>query len=325
MNSKVSVIVPVFNSSKYLVKCCRSLFEQTLDSLQFIFVDDGSEDGSLDIIKETLLEYPNRSNQVVFVSSFENRGVGAARHIGLEKAEGEYIIHCDSDDWVETDTYQTLYEKAIAEDADIVTLTYSIDSEDGTRKKVVPAFPRDSRILTFQLGPQIGSLVLKLIRREFIVKNNLQVSEELKWGEDFCLSLMSLLLSKKTVCVDRPLYHYVQHGDSLTHTLTSEKCLSLIRCGQVIEAFLKEHNLNNLYSFQLNWLKFQLKQYLLIFPQTRDIQMWKLIYPECHQGILRYHTMKYLKVSAWCLVHHLDLFGILLLKMRDVMSSLKHR
>lgn len=325
MNPKVSVIVPVYNSSKYISKCCRSLFEQTLDSLQIIFVDDGSSDGSLRVVRELLLDYPHRSNQVAFVSHDENRGVGAARHIGLNEARGEYIIHCDSDDWVEPDTYQSLFEKAISETADIVTCAYSIDSEDGTRKKIVPAFHHDPKNLSFQLGPQTGSLVLKLIRRDFIVKNNLQVPEELKWGEDFCLSLMSLLLSKKTVCVDRPLYHYVQHHDSLTHTLTSEKCLSLIHCGRVIENFLNDHGMSNHYSFQLNGLKFQLKQYLLIFPQTRDIRMWKSVYPECHQDILRYQTTKYLKVSSWLLVHHLDAIGYLVLKLRDVLSSLKHR
>ena len=325
MNPQVSVIVPIYNSSKYIAKCCRSLFEQTLDSIQYIFIDDGSDDGSIDIVKEILSVFPNRKEQVIFIHYDENRGVGAARNEGLKATKGDYIIHCDSDDWVEPDAYQTLYEKAVSEDADIVTCAYRIDYEDGIGSKIVPAYDHRAKNLTFQLGPQTGSLVLKLIRREFIVKNNLQISEVLLWGEDFCLSLKSLLLSNLTVGVNRPFYHYVQHSDSLTHALTSEKCQSLIQCGRVIEDFLKDQGLIDHYSFQLNWLKFQLKQYLLIFPQTRDIKMWKSVYPECHQDILQYQTMFYLKLSAWLIVQHMDILALFVLKMRDILSSLKNR
>ena len=325
MTPKVSIIIPVYNSSKYIDKCCRSLFAQSLDSLQFIFVDDGSTDGSFEVVKVVLNDYPNRVNQVSFIISDANKGVGAARYQGLKEAKGEYVIHCDSDDWVEPDAYQSLYETAIAEDADVVTCAYSIDSEDGISRKVVPAFQHDSKTLTFELGPQTGSLVLKLIRREFIVKNNLQVSKELRWGEDFCLSLKTLLLSNKTVRVNRPFYHYVQHSNSLTHTLTREKCLSLVHCGNVIEDFLRQHRLTDHYYHQLNWLKFQLKQYLLIFPQTRDISTWKSIYPECHHDILRYKTMTYLKISAWLIVHHLNAIALIVLKLRDFLSPLKNR
>lgn len=325
MKPKVSVIIPVYNSSRFVAKCCCSLFEQTLDSLQFIFVDDGSDDGSIDIIRESLSHYPQRIPQTSFITIENNRGVGVARHAGLKEATGEYIIHCDSDDWVELDAYQCLYEKAKSEEADIVTCAYSIDSEDGASINVVPDLPKESKDLTFELGPQTGSLVLKLIRRDFIIKNNLQVSEDLLWGEDFCLSLKSLLLSDKTVCVDRPFYHYVQHFDSLTHTLNMEKCISLIQCGRLIENFLKDHGLADHYAFQLNWLKFQLKQYLLIFPYTRDIKKWKIVYPECHQNILQYPTVAYLKVSAWLIVHHLDSLATMVLKLRDLLSSIKNR
>ena len=325
MNPKVSVIIPIYNSSKYIAKCCRCLFEQTLDSIQYIFIDDGSDDGSIDIVKKTLSGYPNRKEQVIFIHYDENRGVGAARHEGLKATKGDYIIHCDSDDWVEPDAYQTLYEKAVSDGADIVTCAYCIDYENGTGSIIVPAYDHRTQNLTFQLGPQTGSLVLKLIRREFIIKNNLQISKVLLWGEDFCLSLKSLLLSNLTVCVNRPFYHYVQHSDSLTHTLTPEKCMSLIQCGRVIEDFLKDQGLIEHYSFQLNWLKFQLKQYLLIFPQTRDIKMWKSVYPECHQDILQYKTMSYLKISAWLIVRHMDILALLVLKMRDILSSLKNR
>lgn len=325
MTPKVSVIVPVYNSSKYIAKCCSSLFEQTLDSLQFIFVDDGCNDGSIDIVKETLSAYPHRTGQVLFICHDENLGVGAARNIGLKEATGDFIIQCDSDDWVEPDAYKSLFERAVIEDADIVTCGYCLDSDDGKCKNVVSALQIDDNHLTFDISPQTGSLFLKLIRRDFIVANNLQVPDDIDWGEDLCFSLQSLLLSQKTVSLNRPFYHHIQHDDSLTHTLNSDKCMSLIRCGHVIEDFLKKNTLSEKYSFQLNWLKFQLKQYLLIFPQTRDIQLWKSIYPECHKDLIHYNTMRYLKVASWLLVHHSDNAAISVLKLRDILSPLKNR
>lgn len=325
MNPKVSVIIPIYNSSKYIIRCCHSLFSQTLDSIQYIFVDDGSEDGSLALVKDVLQGYPHRVNQATFLVHEVNRGVGNARYNGLQLATGDYVIHCDSDDWVEPNAYELLYKKAITTEADIVSCGYSIDAEDGSQMKLVPAYQSDSKYLTFDIGPQTGSLVLKLIRRELLSQNSLQVPIDIEWGEDFCLSLESLLLSRNTQCINEILYHYVQHEDSITHSITSSTCLSLIKCGKVIESFLNEHHLSNHYSFQLNWLKFQLKQYLLIFPQTRDLKLWKSYYPECHKDILRYNTTFYLKISAWLIVHHLQLIAVLVLKMRDLLSYFKRK
>ncbi len=325
MSPKVSVIIPIYNSSLYIARCCRSLFDQTLDSLQYIFVDDGSDDGSLDIINAILIEYPHRLDQVICISQPEHLGVGYARQIGLERAKGDYIIHCDSDDWVEPKAYESLYQRAYDSNADIVTCGYSIDWEGKDQSVMVPALCSDHKPLSFDIGPQTGSLALKLIRRKLIDKYNLQVTERIIWGEDFCLSLEALLLSDNTKNVDEPLYHYVQHDHSLTHSLTLEKCLSLIKCGEVIESFLKEHALYRQYAFQLNWLKFQLKQYLLIFPQTRNISLWRTIYPECHHDLLQYHCSRYLKLSAWLIVHNFGRVAVCVLKMKDIVSSLKYR
>ena len=325
MNAKVSVIVPIYNSSRYIERCCRSLFGQTLDALQFIFVDDGSDDGSIETVKLALSDYPNRADQSVFISYRSNKGVGSARHAGIERATGVFVIHCDSDDWVEPDTYQLLYDKAISTNADVVTCGYVVDTDSGQQKRIVSAFQKDSDNFSFDISPQIGSLFLKLIRREFLLKHHLQVPEGIDWGEDLCLSLESLLLASKVETVDAPLYHYVQHEDSLTHNVTTESCLSLVKCGSVVEKFLQERNLTSRYSFQLNWLKFQLKQYFLVFPQTRDILRWKSITPECHQDILSYQTMFYLKMSSWFIVHRMEPIASIVLGLRDMLSSIKNR
>ncbi len=325
MNPKVSVIIPIYNSSHFIARCCRSLFEQTLDELQYIFVDDGSDEGCLDVINNVLIDFPNRKNQIEYITLKKNFGVGAARQFGLNRAKGSYIIYCDSDDWVEPRAYESLYQKALESKADIVTCGYFIEWEKKGRTTIVPAPKFNSNSLSFDIGPQTGSLWIKLIRRSLIDDYRLQVPEDINWGEDFCLSLEALLLSENIQYVNESFYHYVQHEESLTHSLTIEKCMSLIKCGEVIESFLKIHNLYNLYLLQLNWLKFQLKQYLLIFPQTRNISLWKSVYPECHHNIFQYISPYYLRLSAWLIVHHLEALAVFILKIKDIFCPLKNR
>lgn len=322
MEPKVSVIIPVYNASGFICRCCESLFSQTLQSIEYIFVDDGSSDESLCIINQVLDKYPSRRNQVVFVSYYDNIGVGAARNAGIKKATGEYIINCDSDDWVESNLYEKMYSKAKKTNADVVTCGYFFDANEGTRiSKTSPLV--NTNPLSFSISPQTGSLWAKLIRREFLEENHLEVPLDINWGEDLCLSLEVLLLSRNTQFINEILYHHVLNEDSLTYSVSKDQCLDLVKCGTVVEDFLKEHYLLDKYSTQLNWLKFQLKQYLLIFPQTRDIKLWKSVYPECHQNIFQYDTMTYLKVSAWFIVHRMDKLAFFLLKFRDILSNFK--
>ena len=324
MEPQVSVIIPVYNASEFISRCCDSLFSQTLQSIEYIFVDDGSSDESLCIINQVLDKYPSRRKQVVFVSYLDNRGVGVARNLGIKKATGEYIIHCDSDDWVETNIYEKMYFRAKETNAEVVTCGYYVDAADGTRtNQTLPFVSTDS--ISFSISPQTGALWTKLIRRGFLEEHHLEVPLEINWGEDLCLSLEVLLLSENTQAINEILYHHVLNKDSLTHTVSTAQCLDLVKCGSVVEVFLKEHHKLDDYSYQINWLKFQLKQYLLIFPHTRDIHLWKSIYPECHQYILQYETMIYLKISAWLIVHRIETLALLLLKLRDILSYFKNK
>ena len=110
---KVSVIVPIYNVEQYIEKCVRSLMEQTLVNIEFIFVNDCTPDDSMTVLRRVLKDYPARESQVTILEHKENRGVAAVRKKGMEVAIGEYIIHCDSDDWVEKNMYEKLLEKAI--------------------------------------------------------------------------------------------------------------------------------------------------------------------------------------------------------------------
>ena len=120
MAAKVSIIIPVYGVEKYIERCAISLFEQTLDDIEYIFVNDCTPDRSIEILKDVLNRFPNRVSQVHILNMPYNSGQAAVRKLGIENATGEYIIHCDSDDWVELTAYEKLYKCAITNNSDIV-------------------------------------------------------------------------------------------------------------------------------------------------------------------------------------------------------------
>ena len=129
---KVSIIVPVYGVEKYIERCACSLFEQTLDDLEFIFVDDSSPDDSIEKLQTLILKYPNRIPQVRIIRHDVNRGLPAARQTGIRVASGDYIIHCDSDDWIDLDLCETLYLKASENSSDVVIYNYKTTDGSNT-------------------------------------------------------------------------------------------------------------------------------------------------------------------------------------------------
>ena len=120
MSAKVSIIVPIFKVEAYIADCARSVLGQSYPDIEFIFVDDGSPDRSVEILESLIRhEFPARKQQVILLRK-PNGGLPQARLSGLAAASGDYILHVDSDDWIEADAAEKLVGKAESEDADVV-------------------------------------------------------------------------------------------------------------------------------------------------------------------------------------------------------------
>lgn len=133
MNPLLTIIVPVYNASRYIERCVTSLLEQTLqEEVEYLFVDDGSTDDSIEIIKKTAMAYPKRNGQVRILRNLTNEGVYLTRKRGIDEARGQYIGWCDSDDWVDKDYYQQLLDAAHSGNKDIVVCDYTNVRADGT-------------------------------------------------------------------------------------------------------------------------------------------------------------------------------------------------
>ena len=318
---KVSVIIPVFNAEQFIGKCCESLFSQSLDNIEYIFVIDGATDKSIDVIKKMLIQHPSRKDDVIIVDRHQNRGVAYTRQEGLEKATGEYIIHCDADDWIEHDMYESLFYKAKQDNAEVVCCNYVIDSYGKPSKTV--SFPKDKFSISFNLSPIRGSLVNKLVKRELIFDNNLKFEKDINWGEDFLFSTKCQILASRVSIVHNAFYHYIQNESSITHNISLSKYMELIKCGDRMEQFLVDYGLVKQYEQELNYMKFQLKQRFLRDKSFRDIEMWKNIYPECNQFVNLYPVAGYLKMSAKMINKGYDWLGLNILKAYDLYNKFR--
>ena len=151
MSVKVSVIVPIFKVRDFIERCVCSLFDQTLDEVEYIFVDDASPDDSIDVLKSCMEQYPTRKDQVIIITHEKNLGLPAARNTGLVRASGEYVLHCDSDDFVEREMLEEMYKVAKESDADMVYCDFYLTFAENERYMTNYAYESSEEYLRFGL------------------------------------------------------------------------------------------------------------------------------------------------------------------------------
>ena len=218
----VSVVIAVYDVEAYIAQCCHSLFAQTLRNIEYIFVDDCSPDKSMDIVQSVLAEYPDRKEQVKIIRHPQNMGVSRTREDGVNAAAGEYIIHCDPDDWVELDMYESLYNKAVAEDADMVLcdLWYHYWDDPQSYYGIEKPNELTSRsVLASCLCAELPRLNSSLWNK--LVKSRLYVGIEWPYNVSFCedtIVCAQFLRSELRISYfDRALYHWRLKDRSLSH------------------------------------------------------------------------------------------------------------
>ena len=219
MNIKVSVCIPVYGVEKYIEKCARSLFEQTMrEGIEFIFVNDCTKDRSIEILEQVLAEYPHRKEQTKIIHLPENGGVAKVRRIAIENCTGEYIIHCDSDDWVELDMYEKMYHAAKENDADMVYCDYIKEMPVNKMKYSGGNYLSAVALQNEILGREtLGTLWNRLYRKEIAKADYSNVCpENIVFCEDMLRNMFMLRYTKKIVHIPQALYHYIFNPNSIT-------------------------------------------------------------------------------------------------------------
>lgn len=209
----ISVIVPIYNTENYLPKCLDSILAQTYTNWEAILVDDGSPDNCGMICDEYAAK--DKRFKVIHQS---NGGVSVARQTGLDNAIGDYIIHCDPDDWIEPTMLEDMLNCAVSHDVDMVicdTITHmdnSITTSHHNMKNPIRAKKLQDEIINLRIH---GALWNKLIRKE-CVENIAFTPSNISYCEDE-LFLVRLLNKEMSIYyLPKGLYHYVHHKNSLS-------------------------------------------------------------------------------------------------------------
>lgn len=204
MNKKISIIVPVFNAEKTIARCVDSLIKQSYSNIEIILIDDDSKDNSLSICKR----YEQKDVRIKVIHK-SNGGVSSARNAGLDKASGEFIMFCDSDDWVDTKWCEELLS-AYQSDDFIMCGQYIEGVQEFFPYEVFVkgAFERREFL---QLKMKMFNVPWnKLFNRTIIEENCLRYDTRLTNGEDLLFNILYMShIAGKIVCIDKCLYHYV--------------------------------------------------------------------------------------------------------------------
>lgn len=242
MNFKVCIIVPVYNVSKYMERCARSLFEQTFDNIQYVFVNDCTPDNSVEILQNVLGDYPYRKPNVKIVSHDKNRGIAAARNTGLTHAEAEYTLYIDSDDFIELNMVELMYSKAQEEKADIVICDFLMDWGKVTKIAYQPCSVDNIEFTKLLLSANtMPGMVNKLIHSNLYKKYNIYFVEGINMGEDYSTTPCLAYYARKIAKVDLPLYHYVQtNNNSYTKSFSEKSSENLISAIEVLDSFFSK-------------------------------------------------------------------------------------
>lgn len=240
---KVSVIVPIYNVEKYLEKCINSLLSQTLEDIQIILVNDGSKDNSGNIAKEC---EKNNKNRIIYVEK-ENGGLSDARNYGLKYATGDFIAFLDSDDYIEKNAYEEMYNKAIEENADYVECDFIWEFPNKIRVDKQYPYKNKKEMLSFVRVVAWN----KLIKRQLITDNNLEFPKGLRY-EDVEFFYKMVPYYNKVSFVKEPLIHYIQRSSSISNT-QNERTKEIFTIMDNVIKYYKENNLYEEYKTELEY------------------------------------------------------------------------
>lgn len=236
MEKKVSIIIPVHNSSKYLKKCIDSVLKQTYKNIEVICIENGSKDNSLKILKQY---------KTIKTYSLKESGISLARNYGIKKAKGEYLYFLDSDDYIKENLIEELVKKLEKDKSDLCYAKYYSVYEEKNKKEKTELYTFDilnkkqtiTNLHNINLGPQ------KLFKKEIITNNNITFPLNTKY-EDVYFVLKYLYFSNKISMVNEYLYYYLIHSNSETTTMDS-RVFDILKIIKLYEKIYDKEEIEN--------------------------------------------------------------------------------
>lgn len=291
---KVSIIVPVYNSEKYLDRCLESLVNQTLSDIEIITVNDASPDSSLSILKKYHRQYPEK---IVIIDLEENLRQGGARNRGLKASRGKYIGFVDADDWVNLKMFEALYELAENTKSDIVDCNYyeahgfneiirGVQSNSDSQVGELDEIRRKSLILN------TGMMLTKIFKRDLFFDNKIEFEENSSYDDNQIMPIL-LVSASKIAKISEHLYYYFILDESTTRSINNKLAYDRLTTSiNMIEEFIKR-DLQETYKEELIFKFIQLYYYnsILVFLLKFDPPEKKVLFEM--RGYIRNNYSKY--------------------------------
>ena len=304
--AKVTVMILVYGVEDYIERCVRTLFEQTMSDLDFLFIDDCTPDRSIEVLQNVLEDYPNRKDQVRIIRLEKNSGQAVGRNLALEEVNTEYCIFCDSDDSVKLDMYENLYTKAEETGADMVFCDKFFVFDNKTEIRATyynkDVCDPDEILLNYHKHWFRVSPTDKLIKTSIFRDNNIKAIEGANFGEDMLLVILALACSSKVAYVREPLYYYnkSREGSISAYLGKDEKITSQLICCDEICRFLREKDAKK-YDRTINFLYFFHLKPILDRGRYKE---WRGLHPETHRDIMSFSIYEFklrvlYKLASW--------------------------
>lgn len=318
---KVSIIIPIYNVERYIEKCIRTLMNQSLDDIEYIFVNDASTDKSMDILNSLLELFPSNKSCIRIINHDNNKGLAAARNSGYKVASGEYIICCDSDDYVSLDMYKKMYEVAKKEDADVVYCDYY-----GVYKKKNIYYTQykeniNKNYLKYILCGEIhNGLWNKLVKKNIWDKLGNLFFEGINMWEDVLVSTRIAFYCKRISYIPEALYYYNQTNvNAYTKKWNNNSVENVISAMNIILDFYKEHKISNEY---LMFFILRSKFLLLTHCSNSIKDKIRSIHTEANEYIFKFPGITFTnKIELWCTINSFEYVPIFIRYIKELIKN----
>lgn len=287
----VSVIVPCYNVEKYIKKGIESLINQTLKDIEIIVINDGSKDNTLKILKN----YQKNDKRIKIIDK-KNEGVSIARNAGLKQAKGKYICFMDSDDWVEKDYLEQMYNKISKNNYDIVACdTYAIYPN---KKMYIKSNINDNQDEKKLMIDAYAVIWNKMYKKEII--SDIYFEKNISFCEDVLFLYEVYSKVKKVGSINEPLYNYLQRENSLTYTY-NEKIYDLIKgLDKIVEYYETNNYIDKYYQeIEYSYVRYLLATFIKRLAKTKNKTEFKkgcnFVKNKVKEKFPNYKKNKYLK------------------------------
>ena len=300
---KISIIVPVYKVEQYLHRCLDSIVDQTFTDWECILIDDGSPDNSGKICDE----YAEKDRRFkVFHQG--NAGVSAARNKGLDEAVGDWIGFVDSDDWIDAETYEVAYYRAIKEGVDLIQWGHCFEWGNKSSKKILPESLFSDRDALIYWDP---SMCYKLVSSKIIFDNNFRFPTGIKLSEDRLFAVNCYLKSRKCIYISKCFYHYRMNEMSASHSITKEMIMQEIEVVKKMEPLCGKNMMDFIFS-----QKEECKKHILFLMNPVDLNLFRAVFSEINQTLLKKSDIKH-TVIYYLAFKKFDYLVRLILKIRN--------